>query len=271
MPRGGTVEVELRALLDAEDPRTIAEMKADDTEFDGGQITSVARTEHGYSLEWASGEGGTFGIGLTDDKNPDKVEPEVGDQIRVYGRFGSRIHGIDLNGRECFWLTPLERTAEYVQWLADHDRRKREEFAREKPDLDAQYDALPDPLKARIDRFRSESADFRVDSEGYELFCCTEAAKVAQAARDAIEAGADSEAVDEFWSRTDRKPDTIWEDEPESSEARWLLWAWALNTDAYDYDHARQKRLLGLADGHSGNTFGGSMALANALLAGEKV
>lgn len=271
MSRGGTIEVELRELLDAQDPRTIAEMKEADTDSNTGRIKDVSRYDNGYSIEFNSQGGVAVGIGLPDDHNPDKFEPKVGDTITVYGGLGRRAHGIDINGREMYWLTPLERVAEYVRWLADHDRRKREEFAREKPDLDGRYDALPAPLKARIDRFRGEAADFRIDAEGYELFCCAEAAKFAQAARDAVETGADADAVNDFWARSDREAGTVWEKEPDVPEVRWLLWAWALNSRAYDYDHERQRLALDCDEGHSGNTFGGAMLLAHALLEGRDV
>ena len=36
-------------------------------------------------------------------------------------------------------------------------------------------------FRKRIDRFREEDPDFRVDSEAYELFCLAEAVKIANA------------------------------------------------------------------------------------------
>lgn len=253
MPKGGTIEAELRELLDAEDPRTIAEMKDADETADTGPIKRVTPYDGGYSIEWASSDGGTYGIGLADDRNPDKFEPKAGDTITVYGRFGGEVHGIDINGREMFWRTPLERVADRVSWLANHDRDKRERFVKDRARIDALYEELPPPLKARIDRFRAERPDFRIDSEAYEFAAVADAPKIALALAEQHEW-----ALDDDLAVTDESvtPDAI--------------------NDAikafYDLPYEKQKQSVpNLDDGHSGNTFGAAVGLAGALLRGQEV
>lgn len=236
MTRMGTLEdgdvqtmIELRRGGDA---RTIAEMKAEDR-YEDHVVKEVRGPSRGYFDVTCED-----GIGLGVPKRRGKPEPKPGDAIRIYGQgFGFAFHGIDLNGVEIFWRTPWERLLERVKWLAEYDRRKRETFARSKPKMDAAFNALPDPLKRRIERFRREDPAFRIDSESYEMASCSDAPKIAEALRPEIEAGADpGDAVERFHKLS-------WEE---------------------------QKALVPkLSDGHSGNTFGGACRLALALLRGE--
>jgi hypothetical protein len=64
--------------------------------------------------------------------------------------------------------------------------------------MDADYDALPDDFKQRIDRFRKNNPDFRVDYEAYEMFCCMEAIKIANACKTV-------ENVDKFYKSGNSK------------------------------------------------------------------
>ena len=77
-------------------------------------------------------------------------------------------------------------------------------------------------FKARIDRFWRNNPDFRVEYENYEMFCCTQAVGIADAMKT-------PEGVQNFKTKQ-------WDE---------------------------QKALFPeLSDGHSGNTFGCSVALA---------
>jgi hypothetical protein len=103
--------------------------------------------------------------------------------------------------------------------------------------MDERYKALSAPLKARIDRFRAESPDFRIDSEEYEMVACVDADKIADHLRPRVEAGEDpATLVSEFY-------DLPWDEQLK----------------------------IGIDPGHSGNTFGGACSLARALLAGKAV
>ena len=109
------------------------------------------------------------------------VIPVVGDKITLYIKNGSTIRGMDLNGKCLYYKTDSELDQEWQQWRADYSRRKKEAFEKNKAQMDSDYESLPLLFRKRIDRFREEDPDFRVDSEAYELFCLTEAVKIANA------------------------------------------------------------------------------------------
>jgi len=142
--------------------------------YEEGVITSVDpnATGDGWYVTWDAGW--TCGM-------PDKgVEPKVGDVIRTYGRIGRQFHGQALNGQVLWYKTQAEMDAEHRQWVDDLHARKRAEFEARKGDLDFDYAGLPPNFKLRIDRFRRANPDFRWEYEAYELFCCTEAVKIAE-------------------------------------------------------------------------------------------
>jgi len=256
--------------IPATDGRTIEELKADDSY----EALTVHEISNGGMVSTEEGTG--FGIPkekLDEWRERTGKEPKAGMAIRLYpGGLGSRIHGVDLDGDEVYWETPAERVADRAEWLADYDRRQREEFAEEKEQLDRDYESLPDPLKKRIDRYRAEDEGFRITSEGYELFACVEAAKFAARAREAVADHRHDDRVDEFWSRTDRGEDKVWSgDRPEEPEVAWLIWAWALNSELFDYDYEEERRVLDHSPEHSGNTFGGAMMLAIGLIQGKEL
>lgn len=273
----------LSALKFDEDSRTIPRMIAED-EFEDVTIERVVEGGDGWCfLSWGGGITAGFVC-------PDGVVVKVGDHVRIFGGagLGGRKHGWALNGEVVEWQTPWERFAKRVEWLASYDREKRERAERDREKWTAAYEGLPGPLKARIDRFVAEHGSFDgflIDMGGYEMFICAEAAKFAQAARVAVAMwgthGAVEQfcAVEQFWAMPvapghaegTREEGTVFAVEPSTDEERWLLWAWALNSGAYAYDHERQRRVLGHEEGHSGNTFGGACSLAWALLRGEEV
>jgi hypothetical protein len=100
------------------------------------------------------------------------------------------------------------------------------------------------------------------------MFCCTEAVKLARAARHGVESHANDAEMLAFYADPDMLrlaafgSNEVTVKEPENPYSRWLVWAAALNSKAYAYAHQRQKQLLGMANGHSGNTFGCALHLA---------
>lgn len=222
---------ELRAILDAGDGRTLIEMREAEPHYDI-VVTEATPTSDGTASSIGFGDHwGTVLSGRSDVKAGDVVT--IWDGSTEPG-FGTR-HGWALNGELVEWLTPLERIAKRVQWLADHDRSQRERMEHGAEERAIKYAGLPEPLKARIDRFAAASPDFWMNGD-YELFCCTEAAKIADYLRPRVDAGADPvEVVKAF------------------------------------YDDGDDQGQCGVDDGHSGNTFGGACGLARALLSGESV
>ncbi len=253
---------ELTRLHDEEDPRTIAEMKAEES-YEEGVLTEATLSKDGktWSLGWDH-----RGCGCP---AKDGVEVQVGDTLRLYTSGGSAFHGVDINGVEMFWRTPWERLAERVRWLAQYDREKRERFVEGKDRLDATYEALSDPMKGRIDRFRSERAGFRISGESYEIFACSQAEVFAKRAREAADAGEDQHEVDAWFGDGSFEREHPGQAERPASEltppVRWLLWWSKLPWE-------RQKELMpDLDEDHSGNTFGAAWFYAVRLLLGESV
>ena len=152
------------------------------------------------------------------------VMPKVGDKLTVHtigSSFGT-IRGMDLNGHKIFWKTDEELEAERLKWRADNEAKKQREFKENEAQMDADYNSLPKCFQERIDKFRANNERFRIDYESYELFCCTEAVKIATACKSAA-------GVDAF-----RK---------------------------LGYEE-QKKQVPELGDGHSGNTFGCAVSLA---------
>ena len=110
-----------------------------------------------------------------------KIVPEVGDIARVYIKNGSTVRGLDLNGIYVFYKTDEQLEEEHRVWCESYNKEKQEQFEKEKSQLDLDYESLPDVFKKRIDRFRKNNPNFRVEYEVYEMFCCKEAIKIAGA------------------------------------------------------------------------------------------
>jgi hypothetical protein len=178
--------------------------------------------------------GGVIFLGVEGDKF---IEPKPGDTVRVYpeSHLGSRIRGIFVNGKMVRYKTPAQSEYEHHRWVVTWHNERKEKFIANREKMDANFDALPDVFKKRIQGFREKDADFRWDSEDYEVFCCTEAVKIAAALREQARERGIEAVVNEFH----KKP---WDD---------------------------QKRIANIDDGHSGNTFGGACSLAAVLLREE--
>lgn len=150
------------------------------------------------------------------------VVPSPGMTLRMYGqRFGT-IRGQVLDGKVVFYRSPGEQERREAEQHAQRQRDKQERFENSRDTLDAQYEALPDAFKKRIDWFRSQTANWRVEFEAYELMCCCDAVKIADALKT-------RNSIENF-SQAD------WEDQ--------------------------KKAVPDLDDGHSGNSFGMACRLA---------
>lgn len=185
-----------------------------------GMITDVREYEDGFEI---SQDGMCCGL-----KKKYGVTPKIGDKLTIHTKF-STIRGMDLNGKRIFWKTDEELEQERLEWIANNEHEKKERFEKNKAQMDADYETLPDAFKKRIDRFRANNPNFRVEFENYELFCCMEAVKIANTCKT-------PEKVQEFKSQN-------WDEQMQMVE--------------------------GLSDGHSGNTFGCAIALAYWYLSDE--
>lgn len=222
---------ELRAAIDLKDGRTLIEMREAEPHYDvviekgmyDGKGTTV--TMDGSISTYLTGR-----------------EVKAGDTVTFWDGngslgLGSERHGWAHNGELVEWLTPLERLSKRVKWLADHDRDQRRRLEEGAEQRARDYDSLPQPLKDRLDRFAAERGDFWKDSGDYELFCCVEAAKIAEHLYPRVESGESAESVVKEFN------DLPWEEQVKA----------------------------GVSDQHSGNTFGGACSLARSLLTDVKV
>lgn len=113
--------------------------------------------------------------------------PVVGDTLRVFGEgFGYTVRGIGLHVRDGALLalyryqTEDESERAHEHAVADSKAKRRAEWEAKKVETAAAIKALPKPFQDRIEFFMRDPA-WGPDFGPYELFCCTEAVKIADA------------------------------------------------------------------------------------------
>lgn len=206
-----------------------------------GPITNVqGDRDKGWTIEQSNG----WTCNL---KGEFDVDPKVGDDFTVYGQIGYSFHGQALNGEVLWYKTIEQEEAERQAWLANYEAEKRQRFADNLAQMDADYMELPDAFKRRIDRFRAKADDFRWESEPYEMFCCMQAVILAKWA---MEDGATpDQAIEKIdaWNSINSKE----------------------NDPPYDYKAQAEAAPTGWSDQHSGNTHGGAISLAKHYILGH--
>jgi hypothetical protein len=209
-------------------------MKNQDFEFEEVEVAGVHSEEDGWTIERS--DGWSFHV-----PRRHGVEPLPGMIARFYGRgIGAIVRGLDLDGQEVFYKTPEEQAEEGRRCAEERDREQRAEFERNREDLDAKYDALPEVFRRRIDKFRGNNPDFRWEFEPYEMSCCEDAVKIAGVAQDELGGelnSLDADAIRQWFEDYETLP---WEEQ--------------------------MARVPGLFDGHSGNSFGCAVFLARVYL-----
>ena len=107
---------------------------------------------------------------------------QVGDLVEQWGQgIGFPVRGLAVGGRVAWYRTEAEEEAHRARLRAEWDEERRIRFEEQRSDLDAQFAALPAVFQERIAQFRERGGDqWRVDHESYEMFCCTEAVKIAE-------------------------------------------------------------------------------------------
>lgn len=185
------------------------------------KIKEVDNSGEWYSITLENGSG--FGIEkrlITTD-----IVPTEGDDVLLH-TIGSYIRGVELNGELLYYKSDEDMEQERIESQKKYKEEKIKDFIEKRHGYDEQYNALPECFKARINRFRNNNPYFRIDYEGYELMCCTQAHKMAECFKT-------DEKLVEF-------ANAKWEEQKEMFP---------------DLDH-----------GHSGNSFGASVTLARIYL-----
>lgn len=142
----------------------------DDTNFELHILTKVEDDEKDYTLHFGSMVLFIPKVG---------VVPKIGDEVRLYDDgFGWPLRGVVVNNQVVYYRTPLEQK-EYQRLQSELRRLEKQiKFFEKKALMDADYEALPEVFKWRLDRFRRNNPDFRWENEPYEVFCCQEAIKI---------------------------------------------------------------------------------------------
>lgn len=197
-----------------------------DTQFRLSQVAKVEDVRDGWRTILDT-DGWWFAV------PPSPVEIAEGMPVLFFGRgLGFTVRGLVIGGQEVFYRTEEEQQKKDRQVAEAAERKLREEFERNRADMDRRYNALPEVFRRRIDKFRANNPDFRWKNETYELFCCEQAIAFADALKT-------PEAV-EVWAR--------------------------LN------DTKEQRRQVpALSHDHSGNTFRFAVRLAHLYLTDERM
>jgi hypothetical protein len=235
----------LRDLQDAQDPRGLEQMIADD-HYVEVEVEKATRYADGFEVSF---DGGlcTF-LRVPDSKKEIKAD----DMLRVY-RAGSSLlgglcHGFAVNGDVFEWKTPWERFAERIAMLARHDREKRESYAKNKASIDKWCAELTGPYAARVERFRADKPDFDVNGCSYEVYPVLMAQRI------------------EAWVRRETETPEVDMDE---REARGYI------GEFRDRPHGEQAKVIHAGEpdeyGISGHQFDCACGMAMAVLMGREV
>ena len=143
-----------------------------DKQFEEHKLTGVRKSEKGWEI---THDGWTM---FMDECG---ITPKVGDVARYYGKgIGFTVRGLMINGRVAFYRTEAEENARHEQWCRDQEAKRQEDFAKNRPQMDADYAALPAEFQRRLDRFRRNNSSFRWQHEPYELMVCKDAVLIAK-------------------------------------------------------------------------------------------
>jgi len=215
----------------------------DDTEWTDYVLTEATRDGEWYSIMFRAPHEakGCMGTGLSfAECDAAGVIPQAGDSLRLCGSFCGPNRGAIVRGVLIFYRTVEEQREKDRLASEAYHAEKRQKFDETgRAELDAKYAALPPIFQARIDKFRHNNPDFRWEYEGYEMFCCEEAVKLARHLGTV-------EAAEHYTSLAAHETFSV-------DRARW------------DREWEQQKAIdkaASISDDHSGNTHGAMVSLA---------
>jgi len=196
------------------------EYDKNDKQYQTYMIDGVETHENGWTVK-------SDGACLFVDNEHEKTPPAVGEVGMYFGRgFGYAVRGVVIGGRTYRYQTEQEMNEAQDKAAAESRRAAREAFDAGRAEFDARIAALPEPFRLRMAGFLATSDSWGPECGPYELFCCEEAMKIADALKT-------KEAVKGFAKES--------------------------------YETQRQT-VPAISDGHSGNTFGTALRLAYAYL-----
>lgn len=197
-----------------------------DPNYQDAVITKVRDSGGGWEIDFQYA-GEDWGASFYVPKGEHGLVPKVGDAARFYGKgLGSIVRGLTLNGEVVFYRTEAEEKQRHKEWVASEDARKQSEYQEHADEWEQRISALPFLFQQRIAGFRRRNPDFNWEYLAYEMSCCEDAVKIANAFPTL-------EQIDEF-------NDLSWEDQ--------------------------RIAIPELFDGHSGNSFSVAVGLARLFL-----
>ncbi len=158
------------------------------------QRTTHNHTEHGIIAKVEEDDDSYFvttnsGSGFGGIYKPAKITPQVGQRITLYLYKGSRIQGIDLDGKELFFKTKEDLETERLEALKkiEEERLERKhkfdsELADPNSDFNKRIARLPKVFKQRFQKFFRLGDGFW-DLAWYELVACETAIQIAYACK----------------------------------------------------------------------------------------
>jgi len=170
---------------------------------------------------------------------------KVGDSVQINGGWGSEIRGVIIGGIECFTRSQKDIDADHRRWWRERREQKLKDYNDNIYKWGQDVHSLPTLLYNRMKRFIGAAGGFEAyfkEDGSYELFCCTEAAKLS-----------------EYFKR--RLAENAFTEEQLMDDAQ----------DFMNMDYAKQQSLVPLSDDHSGNTFSGAVQLGVLVALGKDV
>lgn len=205
---------------------------AQDPEFDVREISEVKLSADVYE----NGTADYYSITCTDHMGcivdgKWGIVPKVGDTIKIWGRFGRTIRGMEINGTLLFFKTEEQEQVEHQRAVAKKEAEDAQAWQDDTDNQRTVYESelasLPQVFQDRIKKFRDNNPDFDWKHGPYELSPCVDAVKIAEWVKTQ-----DPKDADEIFEQIKRI------EEPE-------VW-----------------KAIGMFDGHSGNTAGMAKRLA---------
>jgi hypothetical protein len=156
------------------------------------KVVQIEKIEDG-AISWD--DGWTFG-GVPKDVLP---QLRVGDYYVMETRNFSMVVGLAVyKAGDPVWLwrkTDAQLDQEHKEMVERHQQERQKRLEANREDWTRREAALPEPLRARLQRFRDSGGDFDAEGWGYELVICELAVLYADSNQE------DSEAVMEFARR----------------------------------------------------------------------
>jgi len=110
---------------------------------------------------------------------PVHFKAQVGDEIEVY-MWGSRIVGLFVKKVCVYFQSKKALDEENKAYSEKREKEQNEDFAKNKDKYDKWFSEMPEVFQRRIQVFRDNGKNWRVEWEGYEMSSCREAINIAK-------------------------------------------------------------------------------------------